>query len=279
MLALVAVRPVSAQVTEADLIQWGYASYFGTGRYELGDGSETYVISPKPGWEWRDSSLGDDGVRRLGFRFRLPFSIGVHHFSSEQVRDNVELSNVSTLSVVPGVEIEIPVTRRLQLKPVAYLGWGTRLDGSASSWIYWLGMKSQVAFKTGDTEWMLVNSLIRIGYSPDSAPSGSSLPLMTGFDFRRPLANKRLGDDPVYLNWHVSYTHYIDPLTLDLGDGSRSRLFEIDRAWELGFGFSKGDRKMRLWRFRIDRVELAYRFNTNGEFRGIKLVFKSLFDR
>jgi hypothetical protein len=53
----------------------------------------------------------------------------------------------------------------------------------------------------------------------------------------------------------------------------------MDAEWEIGMAFSTGEEPLRLWRLKWDRVGVVYRVSADGEFRGVGLVFRSLFDR
>lgn len=259
-------------------IHWAYAPYFGTGRYDS-ESEEILALSVKPGWQWRDSSLSEDGRRRLGFRIRVPLSIAVHGFDSDDLISNVDLENISTISAVPGLEIDIPMSERWRLKPMIYAGWGGEINGDESAWIYWAGLMSELAFEHGKIEWHMINGLTGLGFSARGEPSESVFPLLTGFEFRRPLEGHLLGGDRVYLDWHVAYTHYFEDVdfvaTREFGGNSVT----ISNDIELGLAFSKGDRPITLWRLSFDRIGLAYRFDTQGDFSGISLVTKSLFER
>ena len=277
MLSALAALPLSqAQNANDGSIHWAYAAYFGTGRYEIDNAESTYTLNFAPSWEWRESSLDETGKPKLGYTFRLPIATSVHDFDTNSLLDNVELSNVSTFSVVPGVEIEIPMSARWTLKPMVHFGQGQDLGGSSRAWIHWLGIKSRLEFRAGQTDWTIVNALTEVGYSPNAGRSGRIVPLLTGFEFRRPLKNKRIGEDPAYLNWHVSYTNYLNQPVL-VRDAAH--VADISDEWELGIGFSKGDAKLKFWRLSLDQVGLAYRFDSDGGLSGIGVVFKSLFER
>ena len=56
------------------------------------------------------------------------------------------------------------------------------------------------------------------------------------------------------------------------------QLEEITNFWQAGFAFGKRDRPIRLWFFRFDRLGLAYDISPSGELRGLKLVFRSLYE-
>ncbi len=270
--------PIYAQALEGELIHWAYASFFGTGWYNIADGGEVYAFSVRPRWTWREPELHENGERTVGVEFRLPLTLGVHQFDLDNIPEILDLENVSTISVVPGVEIEIPINTRWTLKPLGYVGWGTEIDGDSSAWIYWGGIKSRVSFESGELEWALINSLLYVGYSADGPTSGKVNPFLTAFEFQRPLRNKRIGGDQVYLNWHVGYTQYFDDLDFNIGPADVSPV-EISGEWELGVAFSKGQRRLSLWRLEWDRVGLAFRFSSGGELTGLNITFRSVFDR
>ena len=266
VLALLGAAPALGQTADEAPIHWGFAPFLGTGLYRAGDVEEIYALSAKPGWRWREASLAAGRERRLGMRFRLTLTASVHSLD-----DGFRFDDVSTLSAVPGVEIEIPMTERWRLKPLVHLGYGTRLRDSDSASIYWTGIRSAYAFEPGRLRWQIVNSLTAVGYSPNDSSSERLVPLLTAFEFRHPLAERKLGGDPVFLHWHVAHTNYIDDSTT--GD------IAWDREWELGVAFGKGDQRMRLGPLGLDRVGIAWRFDNAGDFDGIRLVFGSLFDR
>jgi hypothetical protein len=268
-----------ARAAETTPIHWAYAPYFGTGRYHAQGSEEILALSVKPGWQWRESALSDDGKRTLGLRVRVPVSVAVHDFNTDDVLGSVDLDNVNTLSAVPGVEIDIRMSDRWRLKPLLYAGWGGQLHGDDAAWIYWAGLMSELAFKHGKIEWSLVNGLTWLGFSPRDAASQQVFPLTTGFEFRRPLERRRLGGDTVYLDWHIAYTHYFEDLDFATPLDRAGRTVSISEDIEIGLAFSKGNRELSFWRLSFDRIGLAYRFDADGDFSGISLVTKSLFDR
>lgn len=270
-------QPASPE-SSIDPVHWAYAAYFGTGRYALSGDSDTYVLGVTPGWEIRDPVLSEDGQRTLGIRLRVPVAIGSHQFSPDVAIDELALDDVNTISIVPGVEIEIPMTERWTLKTLTYLGYGSEPGNGSSADVYWVGMRSRYAFEPGKTRISLVNGITRLGYSSNSGESSKAMPLLSGLQFRRQLEQKKLGDEPVFLNWHVSYTRYLEDLGVDL-PGLTDNSINVSSEWELGLAFSKGDTRLKLWRLSWDRVGIAYRFDSGGSFSGVSIYFASLFDR
>jgi hypothetical protein len=235
------------------------------------------VLSARPSWRFREAELDAQGGRKIGIEFRVPIAIGAHHFDTEDLAASLTLDNVSTLSVVPGVEIDVPIGEHWSLKPLAYVGWGKPTDLDTSAWIYWAGLKSRLRFGDEQFDWALVNVLTYIGYSTN-AEHGNALPLLTAFEFSRPLGAKQIAGEQVRLHWHVGYTDYLNAVAPSPTPPTMIPL-ELDSEWEIGAAFSTGEEPLRLWRFKWDRVGLVYRLSEDGDFRGIGLVFRSLFDR
>lgn len=104
--------PVAAGDEEGGNVHWAYASYFGTGTYELGNSKTVTVLRPTPRWTYRQGAFEEDGSRTLGWRFRVPVAVGFHKFDFDDLPGIIDSDNVGSVSVIPGVEMDIPVTRR-----------------------------------------------------------------------------------------------------------------------------------------------------------------------
>lgn len=271
-LAMPAAR---AQDPDDSTVHWAYASYFGTGLYALKNDLSVFAIRASPRWSWGEPGLEDDGTMDIGIEFRLPITFSLQKFNLDDLGPIFDIDNFATLSVTPGIELELPVTERWSLKPLVYAGWGTELDGPESAWIYWAGVKSRYRLGSGKLDWALVNSIEYIGYTPNEGSSNDAFPVMAGLEFRSPLGNARLDGQQVYLDWHVTYTAYFDDLKFLVRDVP---IRKIGDTWELALSYSKGERKLKLWRLEWDRIGLAYRFSSSGEFKGVALVFRSVFD-
>ena len=273
-----AFRSAFAAGEPAAPIPWAYSAYFGTGVYEVANGEKAYIFRVSPSWQWREAGVDDNGRRTIGWKFKFPVALGAHDLDANAIGATLSLDNVSTITVVPGVEIDIPIGSRWSLRPFASLGWGTETgSASSSAWVYWTGVKSRLAFPGHDGfEWALVNSLTSSGYTNDAHQSNRVLPLFTAFEFDRPI-EKKIGGEPVHLYWHVGYTDYLkhEPLLLGSGVGS----IDVEDEWEAGMAFGKGAEPLRFWRLHWNRVGIAYRFSSDGEFKGISVFFSSLFDR
>jgi hypothetical protein len=276
--AIALLLAVAAGSAKAQSVHWAYAAFFGTGRYSLDGESETTVLRVAGGHVLRQARIEEDGSRTPGIRLRLPAAVGAHEFESRDLLPAFTLDSVNSFSIVPGIEIDVPMGAHWSLKPLAYLGWGTETGGEVDAAIFRLGLRSERVFEPGAIGVTLYNSLLRMGYSADDGSSSSVNLFEVGLDFSRSLENVKLGDAAVEIYWHALYTSYFDQLSLDSGDLS----FEsagIDSEWEIGAGFGRQGERLALWKVKFDRVGVVYRFTSDGQFSGVGIVFKSLFDR
>ena len=275
---LLSSHPALAASEPAAPIPWAYSAYFGTGVYRVENGEKAYVIRPSPSWTWREANLDEQGRRTIGWRFKFPVALGVHDLDANAIGSTLKFDNVSTITAVPGVEADIPIGPRWSLRPFAAFGAGTEIgtDPRSWAWVYWAGVKSRVTFPAERFEWTLVNSLAYTGYTNNAHESNHVLPLLTAFEFDRPI-EKKIGGEPVHIYWHFGYTDYLrhEPLLLGASVGS----IDIKDEWEAGVAFGKGKEPLRLWRLHWNRVGISYHFSSDREFKGLSIFFGSLFDR
>ena len=276
LVTLVASQPVPAAEAAAN-IHWAYSAYFGTGTYKLGDLATVAVVRPTPAWTFREAAIDDEGKRTLGWRFRLPVAIGYHAFDFRDISEIIDPGNVVTFSVIPGVEMDIPVTRRWLLRPLLYAGWGTVTDSSETAWSYWTGIKSRYSWNTGKLEWSLLNAISYVGFDPNADDREGMVPIMAGFEWAYPFTNWKMDNDPLELSWHVAYTTFQN--NLDIPPFLNPDPDRVVDLWQLGVALGKQGKKFEFWKFKWDRIGLAFERGGGGNLRGIKIYFSSVFDQ
>jgi hypothetical protein len=265
-----------AQETPASSVPWAYGAYFGTGWYRIDGDREIYVFRYTPRWEYREASFSEDGTRTIGIEFRFPITAGLDNFSYDDLVGSVDPDNLTSLSVTPGIDITIPITEKWQLRPFAAVGWGGTFNNSESVLTYWGGVKSRYSFQHGKLDWALLNSVTYVGHTPSEGPSDDFWPIMAALEFDYPFGNLKLGGEQAILNWYGMYTTFENRLENRLDDDSS---VQITDQWEFGISINKEHTPIKIWWFKYDRLGLAYRFSTSGEFKGISFVFRGVFDR
>lgn len=276
--AIVACLPRTGLAQDPDIrsLHWAYASYFGTGWYSVGDNRDAYVLRMTPRWKYREASISESGDRSIGIFFKFPVTAGLETFDLDDPLGAVDPDNLASLSVTPGIDIEIPLTQRFTLRPYAAIGWGSALDGSESAWSYWAGIRSRYSFQSGKLDWALLNSVAYVGYTPSEGSTEVFCPLMIGLEFEYPLGEKKDEEGAWLLYWHGTYTSYAH--NLDFLSPDSSGVQPISDEWEVAVALGKKDQRMQIWFMNFDRLGLGYRTSSDGQLRGITFIFRSVFD-
>lgn len=265
----------TAQETGTVSVHWAYSAYFGTGWYRVIGDRDVFVVRMTARWDRSLASIDSDGNRTLGYRLKVPVSLGLDSFDYDDPLGAVELDNVAFLSINPGIDVEIPVNRIWSLRPYVSIGYGDELGGSQSAWTYWAGLKSRFSFQAGRLDWYLVNQVGYVGYSPNEGPDDAIWPLLTGLEFAYPLGKVRGDGDQTLLHWYGTYTVFGNDLEF-----TASQILDkaIDDQWEVGAAIGRRNSPIPIWFLKFDRLGLGYRASSNGDLKGITFVFRSFFD-
>jgi hypothetical protein len=258
-----------AQVQQAtvrerqDLINWYYAATFGTGIYTAGDRSVSVFQLP---FSRALKTVDDDGT---GLKFKLSTTFGFYDYDIDNVFSGEIPDRLSTFSILPGVEWELPLTQRWSIRPYVDTGYGREIAGSQSAWIYDFGVKSRFLIaKDKGVEFSLVNSLTSAGYRPSG---GSTTPfgyLASGLDITIPTERTLFGQE-VSIGFTPVYYFYFNRLRFSEFAGSGDSIREefqlalsivAAKPWSLKF-------------FDVDRIGLSLR--SSGDVTGVSL-FTSL---
>lgn len=267
--------PALSQPETPSTVPWAYSAYFGTGWYRLSASGDVFVAQGTP--EWTLSKQGPGGEKPgVDVVFKLPMSVGFENFAVDDPTGVLDPDNVAIASVTPAIAVTIPVNDTWTLRPFGAVGWGTVLGESDSAWAYWAGIKSRLAFERERATISVVNLFGYVGNTPDNAASDYFLPAMAGVEVDWDMPDWRIGDDPVFLSWHLSYTRFFDDFEIVFRTGERE---PIPDQWGIGFSFGKIDKPLEVWWLRFDRFGVEYRTSSDGELKGVGLVFRSLFDR
>lgn len=246
-----------------DLINWYYAATFGTGVYTAGDRTVTVLQVPF------SRTLRSPGEGNYGLRLKVPVTLGFYDYEFDDVLGGDLPGAVATVSVMPGLEWEVRVTRRWTLKPYLSAGVGQELDGHESALIYDVGLKSRyIVGEDRGVEFALVNMVTAAGYRPRGGPSQPFSVLAIGLDLIIP-ANLRLFGRDASIGFTPAYYYFSNHLQFaEFGDAN-NRLreqFELSislmsrKPWDLKY-------------FDVDRLGLSIR--SSDEIYGVSL-FTSL---
>lgn len=253
-------------------VHWAVSAFFGTGWYRVDENRSVYVLRIPPRQTLRSASLDEGGQRRLGIEIQYPLSLGLNKL--EDVPDFIEFDNYGTISFTPGVQVEVPVNAKWSLRPYAHLGYGWESETQDGALIWYGGLKSRYRLGQGRYEWSLLNGLYYAGYKPQFDNRGQYGSFMTGVEFSQPLGSLTLNEEPLYLNWHLTYDWFFDHLNFHVDE---DRVETFRDQWEIGIALGKRGRPINVWFMKFEQLGLAYRFSSNANFNAITVNFRSPF--
>lgn len=244
---------------EKSFYNYSYASDLGVGGYNA-DNREVRAIQIPFSYQFRPMTKD-----RWGIKFLFPITFGVLGLDAVSDIGDVISLDVKALSVVPGIEFQIPVSDRWVFKPFGQVGGGKDVSGGEYAYIYSMGLKSSYTIPWKEFTFTLGNAIAFDGYKPKNGNREDYSSISIGWDTIYPLGFTFKGRKTNIGGW-VSYYYFFEdleferPLTSPLAIGQQ---FEV----ALTFGTYE---KIPIWFFKLNRIGLAYRFGE--DLRAIRFV-------
>ena len=250
------VQQRAARVDE--LFNWYYAAAYGTGVYRIGE--ETVGVLRVPlGYRIREAGDG-----RWGVRLTLPVTAALAEFDLT----DFQLGRVRAagLSVLPGVEAEIPLAERWILKPLANAGPGWEFKRDSSALIYTAGVATAYQ-QPLDNGWQTVlgGKLTFAGY--DAGSENSRLAALAGGGGLDIPIDMEIAGRPALIGVQFTGTVYFNRLEFLLPGSAEKRVLA-----EMEIAFTLGVRKpVEFLGASFDRVGVGFRKGSDG-LKGLRLV-------
>ena len=264
--------PVLLGAEPAKQVHWAVGAFFGTGWYRVDDNRSVFILRIPPRQTVREAALSEDGERQLGVEIQYPLALGLSRL--DDIPDFVDFDNYGTISFTPGVQVEIPIDEKWSLRPYAHFGYGWETESQESALIWYGGIKSRYRLAEGRTRWSLLNGLYYAGYKPEFEDRGQYGSAMAGLEFSHPLRTLRLDDEPLYLNWHLTYDWFFDRLNFHVDE---DRVESFRDQWELGLALGKRDAPIRILFMEFQQIGLGIRWSSSGNFNALTVNFRSPF--
>lgn len=268
---LLRAQALPYEVEPEKQVHWAMAAFFGTGWYQVDENRSMYIFRIPPRQTVRQAGWDELGQRKVGVEIQYPLALGLH--TLDDVPDFIEFENYGTLTFTPGVQVEIPINQRWSLRPYGHIGFGYERDSGEFAGIWYGGIKSRYMLDS-QKRWALLNAIYYAGYKPEYESRGSYGSVMAGLEFDHRFGTFTLGDEQLYLNWHLTYDYLFDDLQFHVDE---DRVATIKDTWELGLALGRGDHKLRIWFLSFEHIGLAIKASSNGDYKAITLNFRSPF--
>jgi hypothetical protein len=209
-----------------NLVHFSYATLLGTGQYRLDDRTVTIFRLPL-GWTAREATPD-----KYGINIDIPVAVGLHDYTFFE--DVIPIGDqMSTISAVPGLELEFLVGDRWRVKPAVYTGLGYDISNNEAALIYGAGISALYAIPVSLPEMNFGTAMILSGYIPDDGESDFITRWSAGVDalFMTPL---KFGDGNIFVGGHVISYFYLNKVQIQT---IVDEPIEISREFEVGFFF------------------------------------------
>jgi hypothetical protein len=250
--------PAAAEETS---VNYSYFSEFGTGAYDTDDRTGTAVNIP---FSHQLRPIQDS---QSGLKLLLPITVGILSVNPTDATGTAVPTDFSILSVVPGLEIQIPVHQNWTLKPFGKIGIAWNTSGDESALVYSTGLKSSVEFPWRDFIFTLGNALILDGDKVSGEERNDFTSVAIGLDAFYPLGMALRGRETHIGGW-IGYYYYLDDLAFERAGMEPLR---VDHEFEIAITFGTYT-PIPFGFLKFRRIGIAYRFS--GDLKVYRLVFE-----
>jgi hypothetical protein len=247
--------------SEQTVIDFGFATQLGSGVYTM-SGRTLQVYKLPFGY---DFDHAEDA--RVRVRLTLPVTLGFLDFEALDVVDTGLPDSLDSLSFVPGLELEIPISSNWRLQPFVEAGVARDRANELEQRIYAAGLRSLYDVASEGTNWQFYDELLYTSVDQRSIDHSNDFTrLRLGATARRPFAVTGDGRRPDYLVYGFA------DIFLDVPDSALNgeEGHGGDAQFEFGITFGTTE-PIEFWGIPLPRIGLGYRFG--DELSVYRLVF------
>lgn len=184
------------------LTSFAFSSYLGTGFYTT-SGQNVFVLQMP-----FEHIIKEKTDSEAGWILNLPITIGFINFDSLKVEELPGVNDVGTITFLPGLEYQYPVTPDWTLIPFADYGFARELDATSNVLITGTGLKSYFDVHFDNTKFTLGNRFLYAREQSKDFSAASSYSLLeTGLNLRF-ASNFSFIDEPLYSNFYYINFYY-----------------------------------------------------------------------
>jgi len=210
------------------LTNFAFSHYLGTGFYSA-SGLEVFVIQLP-----FEHTIKEKTDNSGGWVLNLPFTIGLVNFKNLDLQNLPNIDDVATLSFIPGIEYQHPMTAEWTISYFADYGFARDFNQTSNVLVTGIGVKSKADFILNDSILTLGNSFLYAHEKSTDANASSDYSLLkTGLNHR--FASDYINLPSVFTNLY--YINYYYPDSLVFFDRAPNPI-KIGNANEIGATFS-----------------------------------------
>lgn len=211
------------------LTSFAFSSYLGTGFYTT-SGQNVFVLQAPFEHIIKQHTTTDPG-----WVLKLPITIGLINFDNILIEELPGLNDVGTITFLPGLEYQYPITENWMITPFADYGFARELDATSNVLIIGAGVKSYYDVHFKNAMFTLGNRFLyaREKNKHSTADADYSL-IETGFNYRI-TSDHTFNGKPLYTNLY--YINFYYPLNLVFFEQTANPI-RVGVEHEIGVTFS-----------------------------------------
>lgn len=184
------------------LTSFAFASYLGTGFYTT-SGQNVFVLQVP-----FEHIIKEKTETEAGWILKLPITAGFINFENLNTEELPELNDVGTITFLPGLAYQYPVTRNWTLTPFVDYGFARELAYTSNILIIGSGLKSTFNVHFDESMFTLGNRFLYAREQSAGASSDADYSLIeTGLNYRV-TSTFFFDDEPIYSNLYYINFYY-----------------------------------------------------------------------
>lgn len=185
---------------------FAFSSYLGTGFYTTSK-QNVYVIQLP-----LQHTIKEKTDEHAGWLLNLPLTFGFIDFDNPDIEDLPNLDNIGTLTFLPGLEYQYPVTPNWSVIPFADYGFARDLNNTTNVLVTGIGIKSYANFHYRKAMFTLGNRLLYARERSENTGNDSDYTLIeTGLNYRV-TSDYYFYNRPLHTNLYYINFYYPDDL-------------------------------------------------------------------
>jgi hypothetical protein len=238
--------------TEQAESNFAFAHRLGSGVYEI-SGRTVQIYRLPLAWEWRKAEGESPGIA-----VTLPVTVGFFGFKVQDVIETGLPEDISTLSFVPGLRLDLRRGEHWRFRPFAEAGVASDRSAELRSTVFSVGTDAEWRGPVGSVEGRYFGSLVYSRASIQNRAVDDYALLVNGVEFTHVL-DQRVGNRRLDIAPYAALRWYANPPAvpvLSTPDGARA----VERL-QGEFGFTLGTTEpLRIGRVTLPRLGFGYRF-------------------
>ena len=260
MTALLTYSSLALGEKNLALTHYGYAAYLGSGIYRTSDRTVKVYNIPM---SYTARAVGES---QWGINIKFPVTVGFYDFDPSDIVDSGLPDKVETFTLIPGLELIIPLRKNWKILPFLDYGFGRNFENDNTINIFAGGIRSLSDFDIGRKSTLtLSNRYYYVGQKEKNVQISSDFRALENGVSLNPRYKLSFFGRPADLHFHYVNFLYANLRFLRF----RDEAFEIKMQNEAGFTFGLA-RQKPLKIFDIPRIGLGYRWG--DKLRVIRLI-------